>query len=438
MRQIAVFILALFLTVSITSAQDSQLPAVDPSNQQIIFWHPFSGAQNTAMSRLIEEFNASNEYGISVRGVLRGSADSLRDQMQAAINANDLPELVTGFQNDAMSYALQEAVVDLNPYYDDPAWGFSDDEKADLNQAILNANVFDEPPFAGARLAWSNHASANVLAVNLTMLEALGFDTPPETFDDFKALACASREYSNAKGQPGRGYPIRLEASNFESMVASRGGQIFHAAAYDFTSQAALDTLQFYQDLYVEGCAYIPESRFGNTDDFARGLVPMAITSSAGIPFILEGFAASGIDDSWTVTTTPWTEGSQMLQVFVPSIIVLKSTPEAQLASWLFLKFLAGREQQAVWTQATAYFPARISAAELLGDYADSDPYFTAANQYLNDPQVKLYTAPRASSYGAVRDLIAQAMEDVTRNGANVSEVASRLEAEANQLHANS
>jgi ABC-type glycerol-3-phosphate transport system substrate-binding protein len=431
MRNLLFSILSALLiaTTFNTAAQDT-----DPTGQTIIFWHPYSGGQNTAINTLIETFNETNAYGVTVQGTLRGSADSLREQVENAIDADDLPNIVTGFPNDAANYALREVVVDLNLYVDDPAWGFTDAEIADFNADILNASVFEETPFNGARLAWSNHASANVLAVNLTMLEALNFDLP-QTFEEFTTLACEAYNYETPQGRFAVGYPIRLEASNFESYLASRGGQIYRDSAYDFTSESALATFQFYQDLYNDGCAYIPESRFGNTDDFARGLAPMAMTSTAGIPFILEGFDISGLDDEWTVTTTPWTDDNRTLQAFLPGMIVFKSTPEAELASWLFLKFLAEPEQQAAWSRATAYFPARLSASELLTDYAAADPYFAAANALLNNPEVKLYTAPKVSSYGEVRVLIAQAMEDITLNGEDVAAVAERLQEEANRIH---
>lgn len=425
------FLLMLVLSAGVVTAQDD-LSSVDPSGATVVYWHQYNGPQLETMTALIEEFNSTNEWGITVEGLAQGSVGDITNLMNAAIVSGDLPNLAAGFQNNAASYALDDVVVDLNPYYDDPTWGFTEEEKADLNQDILNVNVFNYEPFNGARLAWPNQTSARVMVVNLTMLEALGFDGPPETFEAFREIACAAAEMTGPNGEDVQGFPIATDSSEFESFVASMGGSIFDGESYSFTNDSAIATFQMYQDLYNDGCAYIPESAFGNTDDFALGLNPMATTSTAGIPFIQGGFEEAGIEADWIVTTTPWSEGNRTIQVFVPSIIPIVSTPEQQLATWLFIKFLATQENQAQWTSNTSYFPIRRSANDLLQDFEAENPYYAAANAFLNDESVTVYAAPQVVSYGAVRGLVAEAIANVTANGMDVMEVATALEEAAN------
>jgi len=381
-----------------------------------------------------------NLWGITVEGVAQGGYNEIRELMNANIVSGDLPNLVAGFQGDAASYASDGVVVDLNPYYSDAMWGFSEEEMADLNQGILNANIFNYEPFNGARLAWPNQVSANVLAYNQTMLTELGFDGPPTTFEDFKAIACAAAEsdLTGAEDQPVQGYPIKTDSSNFESMVAGRGGVIYHDGAYDFNSPEVIATFEFYKDLYDSGCAYIPDSQFGNTDDLALGVNPMALGSSAGAPFIAIGFDEAGIEADWSLTTTPWTEGNQALQVYVPSIIMLQGTPEQNLAAWLFLKFFAQAEQQVEWTTATQYFPIRYSASEQLADFEAANPNFGAVNSLISNPDLNIYTAPNISSYNAVRTLVGEALANVTVNGMSVEDAVATLQAGADQALADS
>jgi ABC-type glycerol-3-phosphate transport system substrate-binding protein len=328
-------------------AQGGDLSGVDPSGVTITYWHQYnSGAQQDAMNALIEKFNSENQWHITVNGIAQGNYTDLRNLMTAAIVSGELPNLVAGYQNDAASYYLDDAALDLNPYYNDPTWGYSEADRADLNTNIININVFSA--YNGAMLAWPNQVSADVLAVNLDMLKSLGFDGAPQDFDTLKAVACAA-----AKAENTQGYPIKLDSSNFESMVASRGGKIFHDGQYDFTSDAVVQTLTFYKDLYDSGCAYIPESAYGNTDDFALGVNPMALGSSAGVPFIISGIQNAGLSFNWIVTTTPWTDNNRTVQIFVPSIIVVPGTPEENLASWLFLKFLTEADSQQAWAKPT-------------------------------------------------------------------------------------
>lgn len=443
MRKLTFFavLLVFVLGASLVGAQDD-LGSVDPSGQTITYWHQYNNdPQLGTMNALIETFNANNEWGITVEALPQGGYNDIRNVMGAAITTGDLPNLVAGYQNDAESYYLDGAALDLNPYYNSEEWGFGE-ETSDLNEGIINFNVINIEPFDGAMLAWPNQVSANVLAVNLGMLAEAGFDGPPENFEDFQAIACAAAELTGANGEDIQGYPIKADASNFESMVASHGGSIFdyEANQYDFTNEAVIATLQMYQDLYNEGCAYIPDSAFGNTDDFAFGLNPMALGSSAGIPFIVGGIAESGSGvDNWVTTTTPWTDGSRTIQLYVPSIIVVPNTPEENLASWLFLKYLSETENQITWTENTTYFPIRISAAEGLSEeFISGNPYWASVNELIASDDVTIYSAPQVISYGEIRGLVAEAMADVTTNSMDVNEVAERLEAEANEIHADS
>ncbi len=437
-----VLLLALALGFSVVSAQESPLgvDAAALEGLEIVYWHQYTGGANLdTINALIEEFNATNEYGIVVTGIAQGNYGDLRQLMTAGIASGELPDLVAGYQNDMATYWSAGRVVDLMPYYSDPVYGYSATEQADFNQGILNVNVFSE--YGGAMLGWPNQISANVLSVNMGMLEALGFSEPPTTVEDFIAVACAAAnsDLTGVEGQEVRGYPIKTDASNFESYAASFGGYIFDydANQYSFTNPGALAAFQMYADLYSQGCAYIPESAFGNTDDFAFGLNPMALGSSAGIPFIIGNIdsSASGVSN-WTVTTTPWTEGSRALNVFVPSLIAVSSTPEEQVATWLFVKYLASPEAMGTWISATGYFPVRLSVAadyaSILPADAPQTPYLTTVNNLLADPNVTVYSSPRHPSYNTVRGLLQTAMTDVTVNGRDVMEVAAELEAASN------
>src|SRR5690606_29047579 len=142
----------------------------------------------------------------------------------------------------------------------------------------------------GFILAFPNQSSVQVVAYNQDLLEELGFDGPATTIEEFKEHVCASANSTTADGVQRLGYPIIADASRFESWVNSRGGSIFHDGAFDYTSEAAVDTLQLYQDLYNEGCAYIPAEQYGEQTDFNLGLIPYYETSSAGFTFIISGF----------------------------------------------------------------------------------------------------------------------------------------------------
>jgi multiple sugar transport system substrate-binding protein len=415
------------------SAQD-KYNGVDPTGVKLTYWHQYSGGQQAAMDALVAQFNSTNQYGITVDAISQGSYNDIRNLMNAAIISGELPNLVGGYQTDALSYYRDGSALDLYPLIDDSTFGFSADDMAKLNQGILNIDVF--PDEGGAMLAWPNQVSASVEAVNMDMLKELGYDAAPEDFDTFKAVSCAA---SKLEGK--QGYPMTLGSSEFESFAASMGAKIYENGQWNFSSDEAIATFQLFADMYKEGCAYIPEGAYQNTADFALSLNPIANTSTAGIPFIGNDFQTNLTDNNvpvpnWIVTTTPWTDGNRTIQLYVPSIIVVPATPEEEVASFLFLKFLSSTDSQVAWTTATSYFPINLDAAASLGDFEAQNPQFAEANAIIADPSVKIYSSPAVLSYNPVRDLISKAWADVTSNGKDVATVAQQLTADANAAQA--
>lgn len=436
MRRALLFILVLILGVSVVSAQDD-LESVDPSGQTVVYWHQYQNdsAQGNTMAAIIEEFNATNEWGITVEGSFQGTYSDLSTLINAGIISGELPNLVAGYANDAAGYALDGSAIDLSPYMTSESWGLG--AEPDINEGLVAANTVD-----GAVLAFPNQSSAQVFAYNQTLLSQLGYDGPPTSIDEFKQVACEVAEMEGPNGEDMQGFAVTTDASAFESWVASAGGSIYHDGAFDFTSDAVISTLQMYADLYSQGCAYTPAERFGEQVDFNNGILPFYITSSAGFTFIIDGFTQSGLEADWQIMTFPHAEGSQVVQAFIPSIIMLPSAPEQQLASWLFLKHLATPEVAVQWSTGTGYFSPVPSSAEALStaefSFDGLAPYFNAANALINDPEIPVYSSPAISAYSSVRGLISTAIADVTSNGVPVEEAAANLQAAADQALADS
>lgn len=425
-------LLVMALSAVVALAQED-MAGIDPSGQNVVYWHQFSDAQGATIDALIADFNGTNEYGITIEGIHQGSYNDIRDLMNAAIVSGELPNLVAAYANDAASYAADGAVADLSSYLNDPTWGMSAEQLADFNTSLIDFNTVD-----GALMAWPHQASAQVMAVNATLLDELGFDGPPETPEAFQEIACASAESTGPSGEDRQGFPITTDASAFESFVAAQGGAIYDGEAFTFAGNPVVEgTLQMYKDLYDAGCAYIPAERFAEQVDFNLGLNPFIVTSSAGFTFIISGFEDTGYEAEWVVAPFPHTTDEPVVQVFVPSIAMVPSTPEQQLAGWLFLKYLDTPEAAATWSEGTGYFnPVLSTAATMTEDgfsFEGLYPYFSAANGLVNNPDNTLYSSPSIVAYGTVRGLISEAIANVTSNGMSVEDTVTTLQEGADQ-----
>ncbi len=422
------------------AGESDNLAGVDPSGQTVTYWHQYnSPSQLAIITGLVDAFNSSNAYGITVNAVPMGSYNDIRTAMNNAIISGELPNLVAGYPNDALSYALDDAVVDLSPYYSDAQWGLSDDTLADLNQVALDAWVFDE----AGRLGVPNQMSGQVIFTNSAMMQELGFSADsPRTLDEFAAAACAAATsgLTGADGGAVQGFPIVTDSSQFESLLAGIGGSIWIDGQWNFTSDESLRVLQVFKDLYDQGCAYIPAERFGNTADWARGLNPFAFSSSAGIAPTMNTMRDAGnVVTDWRVIAAPSSaEGDKpTLQLFTPGIMVIAGTPEQQLASWIFLRYFSTPEIQAQWSQQLSLFPLSKSAAGLL-DMSKLNPQFAVVVEQFANDELNVYVSPQNLSYGTVRDIVAAGLADITSGGMDVAEVAQRMTDDANAALAES
>jgi ABC-type glycerol-3-phosphate transport system substrate-binding protein len=61
------------------------------------------------------------------------------------------------------------------------------------------------------------------------------------------------------------------------------------------------------------------------------------------------------------------------IDAYIQNSAIAKSTPEKELATWLFMKWFTSSEINARWVEASKYFPIRISAVDFLDDLAASD-----------------------------------------------------------------
>ena len=440
MKKFVVLLLlaTLALSVGVGAAQDVTIPDQLPSGITIEYWHEWSNAQEDAINTIVDNFNSSNEWGITVNPTHIGGNADVQNEVNTAVTSGDLPNISGAiFPDIAQGLYLADVLIPLDTYMNDPKWGFSEEEMANLNLDIINVNRVAGEPFNDQLLAWPIGSSANVLSVNTTMLAQLGMDHPPQTLQEFHDAACGAAALTGPNGEDIQGFPLRVDAFDMFSFIISNGGYVFDADTqqYNFTNPGAIEVLQLFQDLYNEGCAYIAEG-FSNTGDFALGLNPMAVGSSAGIPFIASDISKNSTDMEWVNTTTPWKEGNQTLQLFLRSMSVLVSTPEKQLASWLFLKYLSTPEAQNIWTQKTQYFPYTRTGLAAISDgtLTDLPAQFTQVGDLMTSPDVKLWAAPQALGsqqvfFGVADTLVA----NITTGGQDVMEAATAAETAANQ-----
>ena len=339
---------ALGLTPGSGSAVDS-LQLTTPI--ALTFWHSQPpGVRDQELQRLIAGFQAQYP-NITIKSEYQGS--TLFNKVRAAANAGGAPDLITATESQNTEYRAADLIAPLNDYANSSRYGLSTADLADFYPAYLASNQAN-----GQLLALPFAKSVLSLYYNADKLKEAGVNVP-ETWDDFAATC--KRFTGDTKG-----YAIGISASTFMAMVYSRGGSVINEGqtAWTFNGQAGQDQLALLQSLIASGCAYLVEKQFADQSDFGAGRAVFTIDASSGFSYYRD-LVAGGGKFNWGVAALPHATGVAPATTLSGSnLTILRSTPERQLATWLFIKYATSRDATAGWAAATGYLPVRQAALD--------------------------------------------------------------------------
>jgi multiple sugar transport system substrate-binding protein/sn-glycerol 3-phosphate transport system substrate-binding protein len=396
------------------------------------FWHVYTDAPGEALQALVDEFNDTNPYGITVNALDQGRYSDVEDKVNAGIQSGDLPDVVMAYTNALADWYSVGFIADLVPYIDDPEYGLNVEELADLYPHLKEAGSTPD----GAWIAYPMTQSANVLVLNYTWAEELGFAELPATSAELKDLVCAAAAENTEKGGDfaGTGGMVFFpNATNWLHWLYAFGGNELNDArdAYDFTSQEAIDTTMFILDLKNEGCVWQTES-YPNPEQAQRKAI-ITMSSTAGAPYYAAAFADESNADVWGWMAAPGPDGTLAVNAFQQMLGVIPSTQQREMASWLFIKWLTSPEIQARWIPASGYYGTQYTTEAMMTDYAAENPVWASGVELAAIGPSEPQTFPAWSSVRRTLNDFAAELYNATSQ-AEVEEILARLTETANEL----
>lgn len=426
----------------VTEAPTEAPAEVDPwadvvPAKEIVWWHQHTGSKREAsIAKIVEDFNNTNEFGIKVTAEYAGSYNDIFNKMLPILNTPDVPDVVVGYQNQVATYQLANAMFDMNELINHPKYGLTKEEQDDFFPGFFAQDVFSL--FGGQRLGLAPNRSMEVLYYNQDWLTELGYDGPPTTPEQFKEMACKASvtPFSGATAGAASpiGYELSIDTSRFASWTFAFGGDMFDYTANQFTlnSDAAVQAWSFIQSLFADGCARLVTENYGDQTDFGNGTLLFTVGSSSGLPYYGDAVAADGTPFEWSVAAIPHTTPDPAQNVYGASISIPKSTPERELAAWLFVKYYTSADVNAEWAKASGYFPVKQSVASQFQDIFDADPAYKTAFDLLKfgkfEPPVPGYDFVRKN---VVEPVMSNIVDDTT---ADVKALLDAANIEANKI----
>jgi ABC-type glycerol-3-phosphate transport system substrate-binding protein len=401
---------------------------LDLDGVRVEFWHPWTQNKEFAILSLINEFNASNEYGIIVTALGQGS--ELYTKVRDSIGSPTLPNVVVGYNNQLQSWDNHGArVVDLSDYIDDPEWGLDAGTQADFYPVF-----WAQDTNRSKRLGVPVYRSTSIIFYNQTWAQELGFDSPPQTPAELQEQACAAAAANNDSTG---GWIATSDISTQMSWLFAFGGGLLdpNGQQYQAATPENESAFDFLFNLLDQGCAWVPGAYYPN-QEFATRKGLFLPSSIAGIPFQVRAFEDADNFDQWTVLPFPSITGGGVINVYGSAYGILEADPEAQLASWLFIQWMLQPQNQAPFIEASGYLPVSASTLTYLDEYADENPWWAQVIDWIPDGQ----TEPGLGSWGIARWAFGDAMEalfapDFSR--AQIPTLLETLEETLNEIHAN-
>jgi multiple sugar transport system substrate-binding protein len=396
--------------LQLAKATEHPLSNTDPRGQTIRFWHPWGkGTYGKTITKIVEHFNVSNEWGITVLAQDQGSYTDLEYALNHAVLTGDLPNLAVAYGNVLADWWIQGIVADINSFVEHPIFGLPPDEQVDFFQAAFNSSNYE-----GARLGLPFSQSGNVIFYNSTWAQELGFPDPPATMGEFKRQACAAANANIADIDPGNdgtgGFVIYSSSANILSWVYASGGEVYNASesSFKFNDDTSKKVASFLKGLWDSGCAY--QTKTYANPEFATRRALFTTSSTVGCQYQEAAFKEEGAyKDEWTLLAFPGLQQGKAIIIFPQLIGMVDTTPEQNLASWLFMKYLASPSTQAEWTITSQYYPTRISAIDLIGDFRDKNPQWAAGIDLL----AYGYTEPVHPAWRSIRMYLQTTFDEV-------------------------
>jgi len=392
-------------TVTTTPTSSLGAETADLRGLTLQFWYVAqAGDKGSVLPALVSEFNKSNSWGMRVEITAFDSPGLLSEQVRNTLYSGKLPDVLAGYSYQVTSWDKNaKTLVDLNAYLEDFVWGLPAEDQADFYPA------FWQQVNPGKRLGIPLHRTALGLYYNQTWAKELGYTAPPKTSLEFEQQACAA---ARKNGDETGGWMITPETSTLVGWMYAFGGSLVSpdGKGYRIDTPENLAALTFLKGLHTQGCAWTTTQLYPQ-DDFANRKALFVIGSTTGLASQAAAFQSGATGDQWTVI--PFPEETNSSVPFVspvviahgPDLMITHTTPERQLAAWLFTRWLVSPEVQSRWVRADGSIPVRAATLDLLSDYAKAHPQWTSLVASLDNARAE----PAYASWEIIRWVISDA-----------------------------
>ena len=379
--------------------------ASSPSDAQVVMlWHSLTGAKEQALLDLVDRWNETNPYRITVTPERRDQA-ALHNGVLNGSRFGAVPGLVLASPMQVDVYQQRNILADLTPFVSsaDGDVGWTPADRADLYPFVLTAGRATD----GRILGIPQGGTARVMVYNRDWLKSLNFDALPSDWEQYMAT-CANAA-DRAKGTLCFG--ASTDDAAFQEWALANGARIMAASArvMQLAAPNSLEAINRLDSFVRANQAYRSTTQSQSREDFAAARVLYAFDWSDQLPNFRRAIRERGNFD-WDVGLLPSTVQAPAAPFRAPLWAVPKSTPQRELAAWKFIRWMLDEPQTAEWSARTGELPARLSAVNDAKWQQQADPLMPAVMSTFA-PAVQ--PEPLISGWGCIQDVLKSVLRDI-------------------------
>lgn len=377
---------------------------------QIVFWHRMTGTWQTALNKVIDDFNKSQDK-YEVKGITQGSIDQLKQKVMAASRSKTLPTITQLPYTSIPDYITQGLLEPVS---------FTSEQQADMYPAILASTQYKgksySVPFAD---------STQLLFINDQLAKKYNLKTP-ENWDQVKTIGQQLKKDKIFAMSFDQSYDMPLESMVNEAgyPYVTKDGKA-NLSKPEFV--AAVNTIL---NLKKEGFLKTAgEDQYGSVAMLNDKAV-YGIGSSANIGEFTNR-AKKG--QTFSTAVIPAYKGKNGNVISANNLVLFKSaSADQQKGAKAFFNYLLKPEVAAYWAKKSGYVPMTKSAMKEKSyqDYIAKNPSYQAVEKSLDNA----YASNQFAGYDNFRTKLLTAIDSTLTTNTSAEKAFTALQKETETI----
>ena len=401
---------------------------------EISFWHSMSAANEDALKKLTEKYNAA-QAKVKVALKYQGTYDESIQKYVAGVRGGELPSMIQTEETAMQTMIDSKSIVPIGACVAAENYDLSDYSQGLISQYSF-ASVLQTMPF---------QLSNPILYYNKKAFRAAGLDPekPPTTLTEVLEASRKIVATGKAKGAADKGFALEIQAwypEQFmskagEAIVNSENGRSARATEARLDSKTFTDTLQWIATMNKEGLMLNAGRNASGQNHFlavAKGDVAMTFGTSAALGTVYQ-LLPSFPNVEIGLAPLPGPTGAGVTIGGGSLYMTNKASDEQKAGVWDFMKFLNTPENQSFWHVSTGYIPTRVSAtksAEVQKFWTERPGFKVAFDQLAASKTPVGGGGPLIGDYLGFRAALEASLESVVADG-DVAKAQTKAQADA-------